>query len=101
MEDSGYKVIEASGGSSGLAQFREKKPDLVLCDLRMPDMDGLQLLEVMTREVPEMPIIVISGAGLIHDVVEALHFFTRVPAGIFSPIKPVGASGFWREVPVD
>ncbi len=72
LEDCGYDVYEASTGEEGIDQFRKIQPDLVLCDLRMPGMDGLQALKIMTKESPETPVIVISGAGLINDAVEAL-----------------------------
>jgi phosphoserine phosphatase RsbU/P len=72
LEDSGFEVIEANNGQQGVQQFREQKPDVVLCDLRMPDMDGMQVLEVITKEAPNVPVIIISGAGIINNVVEAL-----------------------------
>lgn len=72
LEDAGYDVLSAASAREGLNQCRGQHPDVVLCDLRMPDMDGLQVLEILTREQPETPVIVISGAGVITDVVEAL-----------------------------
>jgi len=72
LEDSGFQVIQAQNGHQGIELCRSKRPDLVLCDLRMPEMDGLQVLTVMTREFPEIPIIVVSGAGVIGDAIEAL-----------------------------
>jgi phosphoserine phosphatase RsbU/P len=72
LEDSGFDVIEAEDGVQGLAIYKQEQPDLVLCDLRMPEMDGLQVLQHLSEASPELPIIVISGAGQIHDVVEAL-----------------------------
>ncbi|MGX5174476.1 response regulator [Aliikangiella sp. IMCC44653] len=72
LEDSGYHVIEAADGKEGVALFKEYKPDLVICDLRMPEMDGMEVLKQITTESPNTPIIIVSGAGQIHDVVEAL-----------------------------
>lgn len=74
LEDSGYAILEASSGQDGLRQFREHAPDIVLCDLRMPDLDGLEVLKVLTQEAPHIPVIVLSGVGVMHDVVEALRF---------------------------
>lgn len=72
LEDSGYHIIEATDGKQGLALFCEFEPDVVLCDLRMPEMDGMTLLNQLSKLSPDTPIIIISGAGQIHDVVEAL-----------------------------
>lgn len=72
LEDSGFDVVPASRARDGLKYCQESAPSVVLCDLRMPDMDGLKVLEVLTREQPGLPVIVISGAGVMTDVVEAL-----------------------------
>ncbi|MCO7223605.1 SpoIIE family protein phosphatase [Pleionea sp. CnH1-48] len=72
LEDCGYDVIEADCGEDGVRLFESEQPQLVLCDLRMPGMDGMKVLENITRISPDTPVIVISGAGLINDVVEAL-----------------------------
>lgn len=85
LEDSGYDVIQASGGAEGLDKFTQHQPDLVLCDLRMPDVDGLSVLSELSELSPETPVIVISGAGLIQDVVEAL----RLGATDYL-VKPIG-----------
>ena len=72
LEDSGYMVIEAEEGKQGIERFCEFNPDLVLCDLRMPQLDGLEVLKKLGEISPDTPIIIVSGAGQIHDVVEAL-----------------------------
>lgn len=72
LEDSGYKVLEASNGTEGLDIFERDSPDLVICDLRMPGIDGLHLLKRIVAESDETPVIVVSGAGVMTDVVEAL-----------------------------
>ncbi|WP_428243679.1 SpoIIE family protein phosphatase [Gynuella sp.] len=72
LEDSQYEVIEASNGEDGLQLFRSAKPDLVLCDLKMPKIDGLVVLKTVLEESPNTPFIVVSGAGVMSDVVEAL-----------------------------
>lgn len=73
LNDSGFHVLKAENGRIGLTVFREKKPDIVLVDLRMPEIDGLEVLAVVTAEAPETPIVVISGTGDMQDVLEALH----------------------------
>jgi len=72
LEDSGFNVIQAVDGKQGVALFCEFQPDLVLCDLRMPEMDGMTVLAKISELAPDTPIIIVSGAGQIHDVVEAL-----------------------------
>ncbi len=72
LEDSGYRMLEAETGSEGLALFHRERPDAVLCDLRLPGMDGLDVLSVIAKSSPDIPIIVVSGASLIGDAVHAL-----------------------------
>ncbi|MFO7750403.1 MAG: response regulator [Desulfobacteraceae bacterium] len=72
LEDFGYDVIEAENGRKGLELFENETPNLVLCDLRMPEIDGLEVLGNVTDNYPEIPIIIVSGAGNIKDTVEAL-----------------------------
>ncbi len=72
LEDSGFSVLQASSGSEGLACHEREQPDLVICDLRMPQIDGLELIRRVTASDPDLPVIVLSGAGVMTDVVEAL-----------------------------
>jgi len=72
LEDSGYAVTLASNGREGLDAFRRHKPDAVLVDLRMPEVDGLEVLSAVRIESPGTPVIVVSGTGVIADVIEAL-----------------------------
>lgn len=69
---SGYRVISASNGQEGLELFSTERPDLVITDLRMPGMDGLEVLERMSETTAAIPVIVVSGQGTITDAVEAL-----------------------------
>jgi len=84
LEDSGFDVLEATDGVAGLAVFEREHPDLVVTDLRMPGTDGLALLKALREQAPEAPVIVISGAGVVGDVVQAL----RLGASDYL-IKPV------------
>lgn len=68
----GYVTRGATDGAAGLASIREAPPDLVLCDLRMPVMDGVEFLEAASVEFPLLPVVVMSGAGLVNDAVGAL-----------------------------
>ncbi|MFZ5426392.1 MAG: EAL domain-containing response regulator [Thermodesulfobacteriota bacterium] len=72
LEDSGFEVLQANNGRVGVEVFREHHPDIILVDLRMPEMDGLEVLATVVRESPGTPIIVVSGTGMIQDAIEAL-----------------------------
>lgn len=68
----GYKIHEAADGEEGLQMFSEKKYDLVLCDIKMPKMDGMEFLEKATTTSPDVPVVMISGHGTIETAVEAV-----------------------------
>lgn len=68
----GYKIDEASDGEEGLKRFGEKSYDLVLCDIKMPKLDGIEFLEKAKSINPDIPIIMISGHGNIDTAVEAV-----------------------------
>ncbi|HBO0046579.1 two-component system response regulator RssB [Pseudomonas aeruginosa] len=72
LEDSNFKVLQALNGLQGLQSFESEQPDLVICDLRMPQIDGLELIRRIRQTASETPIIVLSGAGVMSDAVEAL-----------------------------
>lgn len=68
----GYKVDEAADGEEGLKKFKEKTFDLVLCDIKMPKLDGIEFLQKAGEINPDVPIIMISGHGNIETAVEAV-----------------------------
>ncbi|MCU0384433.1 MAG: sigma-54 dependent transcriptional regulator [Flavihumibacter sp.] len=68
----GYKVEEASDGEEGLKKFKEKNFDVVLCDIKMPKLDGIEFLDKAREANPDIPIIMISGHGTIETAVEAV-----------------------------
>ncbi len=72
LERCGYEVIQAETGEAGVEIFQLQRPDAVLVDLRMPGMGGLEVLERVNRESPETPVVLISGAGMLQDAIEAL-----------------------------
>ncbi|WP_342246305.1 two-component system response regulator RssB [Pseudomonas sp. OTU5201] len=72
LEDSGFSVRQASNGLQGLQVFEQERPDLVICDLRMPQVDGLELIRRISELESETPVLVVSGAGVMSDAVEAL-----------------------------
>src|SRR5690606_4450396 len=77
LEDSGFHVLEAASGAMGMQLVEEQVPELVITDLRMPDLDGLQVLQKLHEKKPDLPVIVISGAGVMADVVTALRLGAR------------------------
>lgn len=68
----GYKIDEAGDGEEGFRKFREKEYDVILCDIKMPKMDGIEFLEKAKEANPDLPIIMISGHGTIETAVEAV-----------------------------
>lgn len=73
LEDFGFIVFEAENGKKGIEIFDSRKIDLILLDLRMPEMNGLEVLKIIKKKSPDTPLIVASGTGNISAVVEALH----------------------------
>src|SRR5438445_3177084 len=71
LEYEGYEFIGAATGQEGLALADREAPDLVLLDVKMPGMDGLEVLERLRHVNETLPIIVISGHGTISTAVEA------------------------------
>lgn len=68
----GYSIHEAADGEEGLQMFNEKKFDLVLCDIKMPKIDGMEFLQKATDTRPDVPVVMISGHGTIETAVEAV-----------------------------
>ncbi len=72
LEDCGYETLTAENGRIGLSMFKAQSPDLVIVDLRMPEVDGIQVLEEIKTTSPLTPLIVASGTGIISDAIDAL-----------------------------
>ena len=71
LEYEKFKVEEAENGLAGIELLKTNKFDVVLCDIKMPQMDGIEVLEKI-QEISDVPIIMISGHGTIDTAVEAL-----------------------------
>ena len=71
LEDEGYSVREAANGTDGLASFDQRAPDLVLLDLRLPDMSGFDVCRQI-RAKSIVPIIIITAQTDTHDMVAGL-----------------------------
>ena len=68
LEDAGYAVEVAEDGMAALRKVEPTPPDLVITDLRMPNMNGFELLSALRARFPELPTIAISGEFLTADV---------------------------------
>jgi DNA-binding NtrC family response regulator len=78
----GFKVITAGSGQEGLKKFGATSPDLVVTDVQLGDMDGLDVLAMVKKEAPDTPVIIITAFGTIEMAVKAMlagafHFITK------------------------
>lgn len=71
-ENKDYVVTEAVDGLEGIELIRDNDYDLVLCDIKMPKMDGVEVLEAMKKIKPEIPIVMISGHGDLDTAVNTM-----------------------------
>ncbi len=71
LSDEGFEVLTASNGYEGLKRIAEESPDLVLLDIWMPGMDGIDTLKEIKKAAPFIPVIIITGHGNIETAVKA------------------------------
>jgi len=74
LADMGYEVVPAENGEDALALFRKSQPPVVLTDIKMPRMDGLDLLQKIKHENPETEVIMITGHGDMDLAVKSLKY---------------------------
>lgn len=72
LEEVGYRVLTASTGESGLETFRTERPPLVITDIQMPGISGIEVLKAIKKETPETLVIVITAYGSVEKAVEAM-----------------------------
>lgn len=72
LSSCGYRLLEAEDGVQGLKLLRREKPEILLTDLRMPEMDGSALLRTCLKECPLTEVIIVSGVGSMQDAIELL-----------------------------
>ncbi len=72
LEMKGYQVKEAMGGKQAKDQIHQQNFDLVLLDLKLPDINGLDLLSEIMKEDPSMPVIVLSAQAQINYAIDAI-----------------------------
>ncbi len=71
-ESDTYQVEEAEDGLSGLEKIKNDDYDLILCDIKMPKMDGVEVLEAIKKIKPEIPVVMISGHGDLDTAVNTM-----------------------------
>jgi len=72
LSNEGYTIEEAADGEEGLRKFKAGNFDTVLCDIKMPKLDGIEFLQKAKEAQPDVPIIIISGHGNIETAVDAV-----------------------------
>src|SRR5271154_3765181 len=72
LADEGFTIVEADRGPAALEAFETEKPEMVLLDLRMPRMSGLEVLRELRARSADTPVVMISGAGEMSDVMESM-----------------------------
>lgn len=72
FEDSGFRVIEAEDGEEGIRRIHHDRPDIIITDLRMPKVDGLDVVIAAHQCDDSLPVVVLSGTGVLDDAIEAL-----------------------------
>jgi PAS domain S-box-containing protein len=74
LKADGYDVIPAHSGIEGVEVFEKERPDIVLTDIKMPGMDGIEVLKTVKSIQPESEVIIITGHGDIDNTIEALQY---------------------------
>lgn len=72
FQDQDFNVLSAGDGRQGLDMFFNHNVDIVLTDLRMPETDGIEVMQTIRKEKPDIPMIVVSGHGGREDIIKAL-----------------------------
>ena len=71
LSDEGYEVLTAKSGEEALKMTEEEQPDLVLLDIWLPGIDGIDVLKTVKQEYPQIQVIMMSGHGTIETAVKA------------------------------
>ena len=71
-EDSSYNIIEAFDGDQAIEMVKKNKIDLILCDIKIPKKDGIEVLNFLIKDYQEIPVIMISGHGDLETAVESM-----------------------------
>ncbi|MFB1478869.1 sigma-54-dependent transcriptional regulator [Corallococcus sp. RDP092CA] len=82
LTDAGYRVDLSTSGADAIAQLKARVYDVILCDLRMEEVDGLDVLAAARRHDPELPVLLMTAFGAVESAVEAMkrgawHYLTK------------------------
>ena len=72
LKEEGYETVLADNGIEALEELRKSGFSLVITDVRMPHMNGLELLKKITADTPELPVIVVTAHAAVEDAVQAI-----------------------------
>ncbi len=73
LEDQGFDVVSELTGSDGIARFKEASPDIILTDVRMPKMSGIEVLEEIRRTSPEAPVVLMTAQASLQSAIQAVN----------------------------
>jgi CheY-like chemotaxis protein len=85
LRSKGYEVLGAEDGFEGLSALKQSLPDIIISDLRMPNMNGFEFLSVVRRRFPAIPVIVVSGEFTGLSVPESVLADAFFPKGHYKP----------------
>jgi len=95
-------VAEAGDGESAVALYRQERPDVALLDLRMPKLEGIQVVEQIRREFPEAVLVVLTTFDTDEDIDRALHAGAKgyllkdvAPSDLVACVRTVHEGGTW------
>ena len=72
LEEAGFKTSAVEDGLKAIEEVKSKSYDLIICDMKLPKMDGMQILEEMMKITPETPLIFLTAFGDIKNAVESI-----------------------------
>ena len=96
LERQGYNVVTAFDGRQALEKIAEARPDLVICDVMMPQMDGFELLRHirLNRATRELPVIMLTAKAMDHDIFEGYRY--GATCYLTKPFNPLELINFVR-----
>jgi two-component system, cell cycle response regulator DivK len=95
LEVAGFEVLEAENASSGIAIARKEKPDVIIMDLRLPDMRGSEAAKILLldKETRDIPVVFVTSSVLAEGIEE----IKAIPNAVFIG-KPINTRTFAKEV---